>query len=153
MFTYYIVIIAAALATAALGARFAQSGKSWSRTIRVPDWTPAGRTIAIVWAILYGMSALSAIFAFSAGGGGRPDMLAALFLVHALLNVSWCFLFFIQKQIGSAALECSLVALCVVMLAISVFPLSVLGALLLVPYLAWSLYAMALTYAIFRLNV
>lgn len=80
-------------------------------------------------------------------------MLAALFVVHALLNVAWCFLFFVQRQIGSAALECSLVVLCVVMLTIGVFPLSVLGALLLVPYLAWSLYAMGLTYAIFRLNV
>lgn len=152
MSPHYIVIALATIATAVAGGWLTQSGMKWYRTIRVPSWTPAGRTIGAVWTVLYAMAAISAMLAFANGGGARPAMLAALFAVNALLNVAWCFLFFMQRQIGSAALESALLALSIVMLIVNVYPLSLLAALLLAPYLVWVLFATGLTYAIFRLN-
>lgn len=152
MSPHVLTICLAALAVAAAASIVARPGVKWSSQLRIPRWTPAAGTVVAVWAAVYAMGAASALLVFSSGGGARPEMLAALFAVSALLNVVWCFLFFVQRQIGSAVLSAALLGLAIAMLIANALPVSLLSALLLAPYLAWVIFAAGLNYAIFRLN-
>lgn len=152
MFSDFLIVPVVVVFTLLVCRWIMQPGLAWSGSLRAPSWTPARRTVSIAWIGLGALVAISAILAFEAGGGARPQMLAALFGVNAFLNVAWTFLFFRQRQIGSASLEALLLALSIAMLIGNVYPLSAIAALLLIPYFLFALFVAALAYAIFRLN-
>jgi tryptophan-rich sensory protein len=146
------IVVAVTLLTASLGAWITRSGLEWYRTIHVPSWTPSGKAIGRVWTVIYTLTAVSAMLSLRAADSAQFPMLAALFGVNAFLNAAWSYLFFGQRQLGSAVLDSGLLALSIVVLIVTVVPLSILAAALLVPYLLWVIFATGLTYAIFRLN-
>jgi tryptophan-rich sensory protein len=75
-----------------------------------------------------------------------------LFVVQLAANAVWSWLFFAWRQGGLAFAEV-LVLWCLIVATIVAFQrISILAAVLLYPYLAWSTFASALTFAIWRLN-
>ncbi len=152
MRAHYLIIPLVTAAVAAGGGWLSRSGMEWFRGLRVPSWTPAGTVIGRVWAVLYVMAALSAALALNAATPERYTMVAALYAVNALLNLAWPYLFFVRRQIGSAALEALLLAASVAVIQGNVLMFSPVAAVLLLPYLGWTLFATRLTYAIYGLN-
>jgi benzodiazapine receptor len=137
---------------AAGGRSFSRFGMEWYRGLKVPSWTPAGSVIGRVWLVLYVTAALSAALALNAAPAERYTMVAALYAVNAFLNLAWPYLFFVRRQIGSAALEALLLAASVAVIQGNVLMSSPVAAVLLLPYLGWTLFAARLTYAIYGLN-
>ncbi len=148
----YAVIAITTAAAAGGGWWIGRAGMGWYCRLRLPEWTPGGRVIGFVWAILYPMAALSAVLALSTAAPGRYAMIGALYGVNAFLNLAWTYLFFRRRQIGSAALDALLVAVSIAVIQWNVYSASPWAALLLAPYLVWTLFAAWLTYAIFGLN-
>jgi tryptophan-rich sensory protein len=75
-----------------------------------------------------------------------------LFIVQLAANALWSWLFFAWHQ-GALAFVEVLVLWCLIVPTVVAFQrISTLAAVLLYPYLAWSTFASALTFAVWRLN-
>jgi tryptophan-rich sensory protein len=79
-------------------------------------------------------------------------MALALFVVQLAANALWSWLFFTLHR-GALAFAEVLILWCLIVATIVWFQrINLLAAILLYPYLAWSTFASALTFAIWRLN-
>jgi tryptophan-rich sensory protein len=76
----------------------------------------------------------------------------ALFGVNALLNVLWSELFFVWQRPDWALAEVVVLWLSIILLIVTLAPISRRASWLLVPYLAWVSFAGALNLAVVQLN-
>lgn len=146
-----IIASAIAIATGVAGSLVTDIGP-WYRSLRKPAWQPPDWLFGPVWTVIYGLTTWSGVVAWSeARGSGRTAVLAA-FLVNAVLNVLWSYLFFGKRRPDWAQAEVVLLWLSIVVLMLVVWPYSLTAMLLLLPYLAWVTFASVLNNAIVRLN-
>ncbi|MFN4353290.1 TspO/MBR family protein [Parvibaculum sp.] len=149
----FVFLIAVFLAAAAGGAITATSVDGWYQTLQKPALTPAPWVFPIVWNLLYFMMAISAWLVWRAAGSfDRAGFALALFGGQLSLNLAWSIVFFgLQSPwLGVAVIVTLDAAIVGTILAFAAH--SRLAALLLVPYLAWTLFATYLTVAIAILN-
>jgi tryptophan-rich sensory protein len=146
-------LIAVCFAAAGLGAAVtATSVGGWYQTLAKPTWSPPDWLFGPVWTMLYLMMAVAAWLVWR-GHGTRVARHALIwFGIQLSLNVFWSFLFFGLQRPGLGFVE-------IVALWISIFATSFAflaksrtAALLLVPYLAWTSFAVILNFAIWRMN-
>lgn len=119
---------------------------AWFEGLTKPSIFPPSAAFGIVWSILYIMIGLSlALIASSWGAHGRRLALG-LFVVHFAFNLSWHAVFFAAQNIvgGLWVLAGTIVTLLIVIWAF--WRVRKLAALLLLPYLAWVLFATVLNY-------
>jgi benzodiazapine receptor len=124
----------------------------WFATLRKPDFMPPPSAFPIAWTILYICLGLAlALILHARGARGRPLALI-LFLVQLLLNYSWSPLFFAAHKVSLAFWV--IVAMIVIAAATGVlfFRIRRAAGMLMLPYLAWLLFAGALNLAIEHLN-
>lgn len=149
----YIVIPLVAILVAYIGGRFTmRSVKTWYRGIRKPTWTPPGGVIGAVWTVLYILAALSALIVWNLPSSSVPTVIAALFILNAIVNVGWSYVFFYLHKMGPAIWVCLFLDLTIVLLIQFIAPLSTLAAWLLVPYAAWVTFASYLNYRVWAMN-
>ncbi len=128
------------------------AGNPWFMELTKPSLYPPPQVFAIVWSILYVVIALALTMVVTATGApGRKAAIIA-FAVQLALNLAWSPLFF-----GAHQLEPALVLLVVLDLAIAVTAVLFrrvrpLAAALLLPYLAWCLFATALNWQFIAAN-
>jgi len=145
--------IALSLAAGAVGALLQGDGVA-ARYLALerPDWAPASSAFGIVWPVLYVLIGIAGWLLWR--GDVDTGRLAALTAWGAqlVLNALWPWVFFGLEAFGPAIgviVALDLVVLATVAMA---WRVSRLAAALLLPYLAWILYASALNIAIFALN-
>lgn len=149
----YIIIPLVTFLTALLGSLLTSGGMNWYKTIGKPSWTPDGSLIGTVWTIIFILATISALIVFNKiPHDSRFKWIIAIFILNAVLNVLWSFLFFNQHLLGPAIFEAGLLGLSVLALIISIWPGSHLAASLLIPYAAWVFFATFLTYKVWSLN-
>ena len=150
----YIIVPLITLATALIGGQFTATGvNSWYQRINKPTWTPPGSVIGLVWTILYILIAISAIRAWNATAGtARFWPIMITFLINAVLNAGWSYLFFTRQSISGAFLEMLVLELSIFVLIGLLWPIDRIAAYLLIPYAAWVGFATFLTYRIWQLN-
>jgi len=121
----------------------------WYVHLLKPDWTPPNWVFPVVWSVLYLMIAVSGWLIFM----GSRTIMKVLWIIQLALNGLWSWLFFGMHFIGLAMVDISAMFLCIALLlwraqkqsAITVF-------WLMLPYLIWLGYALALNVAIYWLN-
>jgi len=150
----YIIIPVVAILVAFIGARLtSRSVATWYRGIRKPSWTPPGNVIGAVWTVLYILAALSALIVWNLPGGvSVPVPVVVLFILNAVVNVLWSYIFFYLHKMGPAIWVCLLLDLTIILLIQFISPISVLAAWLLVPYAAWVTFASYLNYSVWAMN-
>lgn len=142
--------IAACALAASMGVLFRPG--TWYEQLDKPSWRPPNRAFAPTWTVLYLMIAVSGWLVWrEAGFAGAAQPLAVYFLQLAL-NAAWTPIFFGLHRIGLALFEIVLLWLAIVATVVLFHPLHAAAAWLLVPYLAWVSFAVALTFAIWRRN-
>lgn len=128
------------------------SDDPWFAALAKPAIYPPGATFGIVWPILYVMMGWA--LALVAATYGSPHRRAALwaFAVQLVLNLAWSPTFFAAHRIGAA--QAILLALDVALIATIVlfFRVRRAAGLLLLPYLAWALFATLLNWQFLQLN-
>lgn len=135
------------------GGQITGSGMEWYKTINIPSWTPPGWVIGLVWTFIFILGAISVILFWNLQS--KPSYfywIIGLFILNAILNIFWSYLFFGQHLIGSAFIEAIVLGLSVLALIILIWPFSKLSASLLIPYCGWTFFASYLTYSIWLLN-
>ena len=153
----YVIIPLITILVAFAGSQLTQSGlKKWYKTLKLPSLAPDGSIIGAVWTAIYILAAISALIVWNSSAILHDDpifsVIVSMLFINAVINVSWSFLFFSLHMIEWAGITSAALGLSVLALIMLIFPISVLAAVLLVPYLVWVCFATYLNYLIWDLN-
>jgi tryptophan-rich sensory protein len=125
----------------------------WYRAIQLPSYVPSGQFIGLVWTTIFILTALVAIGVWNTPKHFvRRLSIFSFFVINALLNSAWCYLFFYKKMMGIAIWDAALLDFSVIILILLIKPLSRIYAALLFPYALWVTYALYLNYVIWSIN-
>lgn len=129
------------------------SVRTWYPTLVRPPFAPPSWVFGPVWTTLYLMMGLASWLVWRQGGA-RPEVRSALayYGVQLLLNLAWSWLFFVLKQPFLALLDIVALLVLVAVTALRFAAISRGGAMLMVPYLAWVLFATVLNGGYWWLN-
>ena len=131
-----------------LSGRIAGSGpgNAWFDALVKPAVYPPPATFGIVWTVLYIlMGASLAVIASARGAPGR-GMALALFAVQLVLNLAWSPLFFAGHRITGALFLIAVLDLAAIATIALFWRVRPLAGMLLLPYLAWIMFATYLNY-------
>ncbi len=135
-----------------LSGQLGVSDTPWFESLQKPEIYPPATTFGIVWTILYVMIGLALALVCAAWGArGRMAALIA-FAVHFAFNLAWTPVFFGAQQITAALVVLALVDITLVVVIALFWKVRRLAALLLLPYLAWVLFATVLNWQFLQLN-
>jgi len=148
-----IVIVLAVIAVAVIGSHFSVMNREWYEALNKPSFQPPNWVFGAVWTTLFILAAISAMLIWNT----RPQTattywVMALFAANGLLNVAWSALFFGNKLIYPAIWDSGLLCLSSIAIIALAWPISRAGAILFIPYAAWTAFATFLTWTILRLN-
>ena len=152
------------------------SGQGWYRRLSKPSWTPPAGVFGPVWTVLYLLMGGALVLVvrdrrqaqpttardLAADEGdlsdvaktrrGRSDLALGAFGMQLVLNLGWSILFFGARQTRLAALEIVVLWGSIVATVVAFGRIRPVAGALMLPYLAWSTFAAALTIAIARRN-
>lgn len=130
-----------------------KSIRTWYPTIAKPRWTPPNWLFAPVWSVLYVMMGVAAWIVIGEGLG-NPLVLGAtvLFVIQLVLNSAWSPTFFGSQDPPKALVVLLAMDVAIIATIVAFWMVSTTAALLMLPYLAWGLFATALNIEIVRLN-
>lgn len=147
-----ICFAAAVLVTSLVGGLAAAGSGGVYAELELPAWAPPSWLFSPVWTTLYVLIAVSGWLVWRAAGLSRAKTFLVLYALQLVLNALWTPLFFALGLYGAALIEIVFLDVAVAATIVLAWRHSRIAALLLVPYLAWSLFASALTLAIWLLN-
>lgn len=139
--------IAAAIGSAAS----IQAGPFYTELIR-PEWAPPANLFGPVWTILYALMGIAAWLVWRVGGFRAARTALTLFLVQLAVNALWSWLFFGWHLGGLAFADIVLLWVLIVATLIAFSRVKPLAGALLIPYLLWVSFALALNYSVWQLN-
>jgi len=127
-------------------------GNSWFDELAKPDFMPPGWLFGAVWTVLYIMLGVSLALVLAEPASDRRRGALILFFVQLALNYAWSPIFFAAHDIAFAKLEIFVMAAVAAAAAGQFYRIRPLAGLLMLPYLAWLIFAAVLTAAIEGLN-
>ncbi len=153
-FRWSLLTVPSVMLAGFLSGRLAGSGPGnpWFDALVKPDIYPPPAAFGIVWSILYLMMGIALAMICSAWGARGRAVAITVFLVQVILNLAWTPLFFGAHQISFALYLLAALDVMVLVTIIAFWRVRKLAAVLLVPYLAWVLFATALNYEFLLLN-
>ena len=150
----YFVIPIITILVSLIGGYFTDLGMDWYKMLATPAWTPPGAVIGIVWTIIYILTTISALIAWN---GFKRDKIfqwiIALFVINAVLNAFWSFLWFTSQLMWAAIIEMIILEATVVALMVLIWPRSRWASILLWPYAVWVIFATFLAVTIWQMNI
>ncbi|MFN3944251.1 MAG: TspO/MBR family protein [Allosphingosinicella sp.] len=151
---YALVTVPLVLLLGTLSGQLSNSGygNRWFDALAKPDFMPPGWMFGVAWTILYILLGLVLAMILHARGAPGRGLALGLFGGQMILNYAWSPLFFGYHQVTAALAVIAAMILLTVLLAVVLWRIRKVAALLLVPYLLWLGFATALTYRIMELN-
>lgn len=144
--------LVASFAAGSVGAIASAHASVFYGQLSQPIWAPPAWLFAPVWSVLYILMAVAAWLVWRKHGFHGASAALWLFVVQLAVNALWTWLFF---RLHRGALSLAEIAVLWLLIAANIFAfwrLQRLAALLLLPYLAWVSFALALTFSLWRLN-
>ena len=131
-----------------------QSGPEnpWFAMLEKPSIYPPPSLFGIVWTILYAMMGFALALVCAAWGARGRTFAIVLFGVQFVLNMAWTPTFFGAQAITAALVVIVLLDIALLATIVAFWRVRRFAAVLLLPYLAWALFATALNYEFLRLN-
>jgi len=127
-------------------------GNGWFDSLRKPSFMPPGWTFGVVWPILYALLGVALAMVLAEPPSPRRKLALVLFFVQLALNFAWSPIFFAAHDIGLAKVVIFVMAALAAAAAGQFLRLRKEAGLLLVPYLAWLVFAATLNATIEVLN-
>jgi benzodiazapine receptor len=149
-------VAAPVLLGAFVGASTGESIKNWYNVkVRKPSFDPPNWVFGPVWTLLYALIGFASWLVWAQPGGfNNPAVRQALtwYAIQLGLNLLWAPLFFNAKKLGLALLDSAAILASATVTAILFHRIVPVAGQLMVPYVAWLVFALALTYRVWRLN-
>ena len=139
----------------AIGAAATVRAADFYRTLDRPPWAPPSWLFGPVWTLLYILMGIAAWLVWRhAEPGTATDRRNGLrlFVGQLIANALWSWIFFAWRMGALAFAEILLLAVLIVLTIRAFAKVDRRAGLLLVPYLAWVLFASCLTFAIWTRN-
>lgn len=145
---------AATAATAVVGGLASGSARStWYESLRKPPYQPPRQVFPVVWPALY--ATIAAVSAQTLDDQPRADerrSYRVALAANLIVNASWSWLFFNQRQLGAAAITAGVLTVSSADLARRAGAVRGPLAAALAPYPVWCAFATALSTHIWALN-
>jgi benzodiazapine receptor len=125
---------------------------SWHAHLNKPSFNPPNAVFGPVWTVLYLLMAMAAGLVWLRRGTPGVAIGLSLFLIQLALNLAWSFLFFGWHRLDLASYEILLLSTAIAATLIAFLRVQALAAVLLVPYLLWTLFASVLCWNFWQLN-
>ena len=122
----------------------------WYAGLVHPSFAPPTYVFAPVWTTLYVLMAAAAWRTWRVTGLKSPALIA--YAVQLGLNLLWSVVFFGLHQIGAALAEILVLILAILVTMALFFRADRLAGLMMLPTLAWTLFAAALNHSFWLLN-
>lgn len=136
----------------------AEETDGWYAEADKAAWTPPDSVFGPVWTFLYISMGVAAWLVWRKRHTVKAKPALTIFVAQLVLNAIWSPLFFGGYPLfGTAALWAAMALIAVLIVAIAVtvrrfWPISQVSGVLLLPYLAWTLYASTLNLYIALMN-
>lgn len=127
-------------------------GNVWFDALVKPGIYPPPAAFGIVWSILYVLMGLAVAMVASARGASGRGLALVAFFVQLAINLSWTPVFFGLHRISLALAIIAVLDVAVIITIALFWRVRHQAALLLLPYLAWILFATALNWQFLELN-
>jgi tryptophan-rich sensory protein len=127
-------------------------GNPWFDALHTPFFMPPGWVFGLVWPILYVLMGVALAMIVAEPDSPRRRTALTLFLLQLALNLTWSPIFFALHDIRLAKVVIFAMAALAAGAAGQFFRLRRVAGLLLIPYLAWLVFAATLTATIEALN-
>lgn len=137
-----------------LAGRLSQSGSGnpWFDSLIKPELFPPAALFGIVWTVLYAMMGFALALVGSAWGARGRGVAVTIFAIQFLVNLTWSPVFFGMHRITGGLIVIAILDVLVVITLVRFWRIRKLAGALLLPYLAWILFATVLNYEFLRLN-
>lgn len=142
----------AVAATGVIGAIASGRAASFYAQLERPVWAPPAQLFGPVWSFLYLLMAVAAWLIWQKYGFATARRPLLLFIAQLVLNALWSWLFFAWHLGGWALVDIVALWALILVTTSAFWRLRPLAGALLIPYLVWVTFAMALNFAIWRLN-
>ena len=127
-------------------------GNGWFDSLQKPPFMPPGWTFGVVWPILYALLGIALAMVLAEPPSPRRKVALTLFFVQLALNFAWSPIFFAGHDIALAKVVIFVMTVIAAAAAGQFLRLRRAAGLLLVPYLAWLIFAATLNSTIQNLN-
>lgn len=127
---------------------------TWYADLTKPMFNPPNWLFGLVWAVLYVLMGIAAYLIWSRRKSKKSDARCALslFAVQLVINAMWAAVFFGLRSTFYGLAELVVLWIAVLATTTEFYRISKRAALLMLPYLAWITFALALNLYIWRLN-
>ena len=148
-----ITVPAIVLAGTAIGILSGSSGAdSWFAALHKPFFQPPPIAFPVAWTILYALMGVALAMILVEPRSPRRKTALILFFVQLTLNYAWSPIFFGAHDIALARIVIYVMAVVAALAAGNFLRLNRVAGLLLIPYLAWLIFAAVLNGAIQDMN-
>ena len=127
-------------------------GNDWFDNLVKPSFMPPGWAFGVVWPILYVMLGLALAIILAEPPSDRRKMGLVLFFIQLALNFAWSPIFFAGHDMNLGRIVIFAMAAIAAGAAGQFFRIRKAAGLLMIPYLAWLVFAATLNSAIENLN-
>ncbi|MEO8455680.1 MAG: TspO/MBR family protein [Sphingomicrobium sp.] len=127
-------------------------GNPWFDALRKPGFMPPGWLFGVVWPILYALVGIAVALVLAEPPSARRRVGLTFFGIQLVLNFAWSPIFFAGHDIGLAKVTILVMAALAAAAAGQFLRLRKAAGLLMVPYLAWLIFAATLNATIESLN-
>src|SRR4051812_23704932 len=127
-------------------------GNGWFDALQKPSFMPPGWTFGVVWPILYVLLGIALAMILAEPPSPRRQAALTLFFIQLALNFAWSPIFFAGHDVVLANVVIFVMAVVTAAAARLFLKLRKAAGLLMVPYLAWLVFAATLNSTIQSLN-
>jgi tryptophan-rich sensory protein len=127
-------------------------GNAWFDALKKPSFMPPGAAFGIVWPILYALLGIALAMVLKEPPSARRKVALSLFFIQLALNFTWSPIFFAGHDIALAKFVIFVMAALAAAAAGQFLRIRRAAGLLMVPYLAWLVFAATLNSTIEQLN-
>ena len=127
-------------------------GNPWFDALRKPPFMPPGWTFGVVWPVLYALMGIALALVIAQPPSPRRQAALTLFFIQLALNFAWSPIFFAGHDIRLGKTVIFVMTAVAAAASGQFLRLRKAAGLLLVPYLAWLVFATTLNATIEDLN-
>ena len=153
-FRWALLTVPAVLLLGFLSGKTAPTGPEnpWFMGLNMPEIMPPTWAFPLAWTLLYLLMGIALALVCAAWGARGRGLAIAFFIVQLLVNLAWTPVFFGMQDIEKALMVIGALDVLVLITVILFWRVRRLAAVLMLPYLAWILFATALNWQFLELN-
>ena len=147
-----IISFVVTFATAGIGSMATRRAPEFYAMLSRPEWAPPSSVFGPVWTALYTLMAIAAWLVWRERKVVDVRIPLGLFVIQLALNALWSWLFFAWQRGSLAGMEIVVLLVAIALTIAAFWRVRPLAGGLLLPYIAWVMYATALTFALVGRN-